>query len=64
MWFHSVPHFDDWLLYYSESPVARSARGLIYGSMYAGDGVRVASVVQEGLIRTALEGTTGERLER
>ncbi|MGH2633822.1 MAG: acyl-CoA thioesterase [Tepidiformaceae bacterium] len=53
MWFHSVPRFNDWLLYYSESPVARSARGLIYGSMFARDGVRVASVVQEGLIRTA-----------
>ena len=64
MWFHSVPHFDDWLLYYSESPVARSARGLIFGAMYARDGVRVASVVQEGLIRTARDEPPGQRPER
>ncbi|MBI2723771.1 MAG: thioesterase family protein [Chloroflexi bacterium] len=52
MWFHERPRFDGWLLYTSESPVARDARALIYGQMYR-DGERVASVVQEGLIRTA-----------
>ena len=51
MWFHSVPRFDDWLLYVSHSPVARSARGLIHGAMYSRDGVRTVSVTQEGLIR-------------
>jgi acyl-CoA thioesterase-2 len=51
MWLHHVPRFDDWLLYASESPVAQSARGLILGAMYRRDGVRIASVAQEGLIR-------------
>jgi acyl-CoA thioesterase-2 len=53
LWFHRAPRFDDWLLYTMESPVAHSARALIHGSMYTRDGVHVASVAQEGLIRTA-----------
>ena len=39
------------MLYASESPVAHAARGLIFGGLYTGDGVRIASVAQEGLIR-------------
>ena len=52
MWFHRPPRFDGWMLYASESPVAHAARALIFAQMYRQDGVRVASVVQEGLIRT------------
>jgi len=52
VWFHRPPRFDGWLLFTSESPVAHAARALIFGQMYTPDGVRVASVVQEGLIRT------------
>jgi acyl-CoA thioesterase-2 len=55
IWFHRPPRFDDWLLYTSESPVAHAARALIFGQMYRRDGTRVASVVQEGLIRTGRE---------
>lgn len=51
LWFHRPPRFDDWLLFTSESPVAHAARALILGQMYRQDGTRVASVVQEGLIR-------------
>jgi acyl-CoA thioesterase-2 len=51
MWLHRPPRFDDWILYVAESPVAHAARGLIHGAMYSRDGVRVASVAQEGLIR-------------
>ncbi len=56
IWFHRPPRFDGWVLYTSESPVAHSARALIYGQMYRQDGVRIASVVQEGLIRTPRDG--------
>ena len=45
-------YFEDWLLYVSESPVAHAARGLIFGGLYNTQGQRVASVAQEGLIRT------------
>ena len=51
MWFHRWPRFDDWIIYSSESPVAHSARGLIFASMYTRDGTQIASVAQEGLIR-------------
>jgi acyl-CoA thioesterase-2 len=51
IWFHHPPRFDDWILYTSESPVAHAARALILGQMFRRDGVRVASVAQEGLIR-------------
>jgi len=51
VWFHSPPRFDGWVLYFAESPVARAARGLIHGSMWDRQGVRIASVTQEGLIR-------------
>jgi len=52
LWFHRPPRFDDWVLFTSESPVAHAARALIFGQMYRRDGTRIASVVQEGLIRT------------
>jgi acyl-CoA thioesterase-2 len=50
-WLHHPPRFDDWILYVTNSPVAHAARGLIHGAMYSREGVRVASVTQEGLIR-------------
>ncbi|MEX2247313.1 MAG: acyl-CoA thioesterase domain-containing protein [Dehalococcoidia bacterium] len=52
VWFHHPPRFDGWLLFASESPVAHAARALILGQIYRQDGTRVASVAQEGLIRT------------
>jgi acyl-CoA thioesterase-2 len=52
VWFHQPPRFDGWLLYVSESPIANAARALILGQMYRQDGTRIASVAQEGLIRT------------
>jgi len=51
IWFHRPPRFDDWLLFTSESPLAHAARALILGQMYRRDGVQVATVVQEALIR-------------
>jgi len=51
VWVHRPVHFDDWLLYAAESPVAHSARGLIFGGLFTRDGTRVASVAQEALIR-------------
>jgi acyl-CoA thioesterase-2 len=51
LWLHRPVRLGDWMLYASESPAAHAARGLVFGSMYTRDGVRVASVAQEGLIR-------------
>jgi len=52
MWFHHPPRFDGWVLYTSYSPIAHAARALVFGAMYTQDGTQMASVAQEGLIRT------------
>ncbi|MBW2267370.1 MAG: acyl-CoA thioesterase II [Deltaproteobacteria bacterium] len=52
VWFHHEARLDDWLLYVCESPIAHSARGLTFGGLFTPGGVRLASVAQEGLIRT------------
>jgi len=51
MWFHKQPNFNNWHLYAQDSPSASGGRGFIRGSIYSEDGVLVASVAQEGLIR-------------
>ena len=43
--------FDDWLLYAQDSPSASGARGFSRGLIFTRDGMLVASVAQEGLIR-------------
>jgi acyl-CoA thioesterase-2 len=55
MWFHRPFRIDEWLLYVLESPAAQSARGLARGSIYTRDGILVATVAQEGLIRVLPE---------
>lgn len=58
VWIHGPLRFDSWLLFDMQSPVARNARALVYGAFYRPDGVRVASVAQEGLIRRRSAQTT------
>ncbi len=54
VWIHRPPpRFDDWILYASHSPAAHAARGLVHGALYdPRTRHRIASVAQEGLIRT------------
>jgi len=51
MWFHRDAALDDWLLYAQDSPSASGARGFSRGFIFTRDGVLIASVAQEGLIR-------------
>jgi acyl-CoA thioesterase-2 len=51
MWFHRPCRADGWLLYAMDSPAAHGARGFCRGSIFTPDGVLVASVAQEGLVR-------------
>ena len=55
MWFHHPFKMDDWLLYAQDSPSSSGARGFNRGSIFTRDGVLVASVVQEGLMRVREE---------
>jgi acyl-CoA thioesterase II len=51
IWFHRPFRVDDWLLYEQHSPAAFGGRGLALARLYTRDGVLVASVAQEGLLR-------------
>lgn len=51
MWFHRPARTDQWLLYSIESPSAAGARGFAQASLFSREGVLVASVAQEGLVR-------------
>ncbi|MBO9627177.1 MAG: acyl-CoA thioesterase II [Microbacterium sp.] len=55
MWWHRPARVDDWLLYVQESPNARGGRGLAQGRIYTRDGVLVATVAQEIMIRVPSE---------
>ena len=51
VWFHRPARMDDWILF-SVNPVTNfGARGLAHGTMHTRDGVLVASIMQEALLR-------------
>jgi acyl-CoA thioesterase-2 len=52
VWFHRPVRADDWFLYETDSPAAASGRALCLGQVWATDGTHVATVAQEGLIRS------------
>jgi acyl-CoA thioesterase II len=52
IWFHRPFRMDEWLLYTTDSPAAAGARGFARGSVFTREGSLVASVAQEGLLRT------------
>jgi acyl-CoA thioesterase-2 len=57
IWFHrDDARADEWLLYAQEAAAIGSGRGLNLGRFFTRDGLLVATVAQEGLIRLA--GTT------
>jgi acyl-CoA thioesterase-2 len=51
LWLHRPFRADDWLLYAQDSPSSHGARGFCRGSIFTRDGILVASVAQEGLMR-------------
>jgi acyl-CoA thioesterase II len=51
MWFHRFGRVDEWMLYVQESPSAQGGRGLSFGRIYSREGVLLASVAQEGMVR-------------
>jgi len=52
VWFHQPVRADDWFLYETDSPAASSGRALGFGHIWSADGTHVATVAQEGLIRS------------
>jgi acyl-CoA thioesterase-2 len=56
MWFHRPPRpgdIDGWLLYLQEAGAAGAGRGLGTGRFFTPDRHHLATVAQEGMIRTA-----------
>jgi acyl-CoA thioesterase-2 len=51
MWWHRFGRVDEWMLYVQESPTAMGGRGLSLGRIYSREGVLIASVAQEGMVR-------------
>ena len=51
LWMHRPFRADEWLLYFTDSPVTWGARGFVRGTIHSQSGELVASVAQEGLIR-------------
>jgi acyl-CoA thioesterase-2 len=51
MWFHRPGRADDWILYTQSSPSAQSGRGLAAARMFNADGILLATVAQEGMMR-------------
>jgi acyl-CoA thioesterase-2 len=51
MWWHRFGRADEWFLYAQESPNAIGGRGLSLGRIYSRDGLLLASVAQEGMVR-------------
>lgn len=51
IYFHAPLKVDEWLMHCVESPWAGSERGIAIGRFFNQDGIQVATVVQEGLLR-------------
>ena len=51
VWFHRPFRADRWLCYDQVAPVAFGGRGLLTGRIFTEDGVLVATVLQEVMLR-------------
>jgi len=52
MWFFRDFDYEDWMLFSIESPSTSNARGFAKGNIFTREGKLIASVAQEGLMRT------------
>jgi len=52
VWFHQPVAADEWFLYQTDSPAASGGKALCVGQIWAADGTHVATVTQQGLIRS------------
>ena len=52
IWFHRPFRFDDWLLFVLETDSVSAGRGLSHAKVWSRDGRHVATIAQEGVMRT------------
>lgn len=53
LWMHRPRPLDDWIMFVQRGESAQAGRGLGSGSFYARDGSLIATVLQEGAIRSS-----------
>lgn len=53
MWFHRDGRVDDWVLYVQDAVSSQNNRGLAAGRFFTRDGILLATVAQEGMIRAS-----------
>lgn len=51
IWFHHPPRIDEWTLFRSETVAFVGTRGMAQGSMVNQQGIRIATIAQEALLR-------------
>ncbi len=56
LWFHRPVRFDRWHLHTQETVALAGHRGLVRGAVHDEDGRRVATVMQEVLVRPTVTG--------
>jgi acyl-CoA thioesterase II len=56
LWFHRPLPMDEWLLFHKRTTVAEGSRGLVHAEFFSREGVLLASVSQEGLLRIREKG--------
>ena len=61
LWFHRDFRVDEWLLYDQVSPAAFGGRGLALGRFFTREGMLVASVAQESLVRRSRRASAENR---
>ena len=52
VWFHAPVRADEWFLYETDSPAASGGLALCFGQIWSADGTHVATVAQQGLLRS------------
>jgi acyl-CoA thioesterase-2 len=52
VWFHAPVRADEWFLYETDSPAASGGLALCFGQIWSSDGTHVATVAQQGLLRS------------
>ncbi len=52
IWFHAPVRADEWILYETDSPAASGGLALCFGQIWSADGTHVATVAQQGLLRS------------
>jgi acyl-CoA thioesterase-2 len=53
IWIHRPVPWDGWLLMVTDNPIAHAARALTHRQFYTREGVHVASIAQEAVVRRA-----------